>query len=90
MSKPIITTNVAGCKDVVEDKYNGFLVPPKDSKSLAIAIEKMIELSPKERYFMGMLGRLKVIDEFDERIVIRKYLSVISSSLNMSQIALSK
>ncbi len=89
MSKPIITTNVAGCKEVVEDSYNGFLVPPKDSKSLAIAMEKMIELSPKERDIMGILGRLKVIDEFEEKIVIKKYLSVISSCLKISKIAFS-
>ncbi len=90
MSKPIITTNVAGCKEVVEDNYNGFLVPPKDSKSLAIAMEKMIELSPKERDIMGILGRLKVIDEFEEKIVVKKYLSVISSYLNISTEAFSR
>ncbi len=90
MSKPIITTNVAGCKEVVEDGYNGFLVPPKDSKSLAIAIEKMISLSPKERDIMGILGRLKVIDEFEEKIVVKKYLSAISLCLKISKIAFSK
>ncbi len=78
MSKPIITTNVAGCKEVVEDNYNGFLIPPKDSKSLAIAIEKMIELSPKKRDTMGTLGRLKIINEFDEKIVIKKYLNILT------------
>ncbi len=90
MLKPIITTDVAGCKEVVEDNYNGFLVPPKDSKSLANAMEKMIKLSPKERYIMGILGRLKVIDEFEEKIVIKKYLSIIISCLKTSEIAFSK
>ncbi len=90
MSKPIITTDVAGCREVVKDNYNGFLVPPKDSKSLAIAIEKMIELSKKDRDIMGLLGRLKVINEFEEKIVVEKYLSAISSCLKISKIAFSK
>ncbi len=90
MSKPIITTNVAGCKEVVKDNYNGFLIPPKDSKSLAIAMKNMIELSPKKRDIMGILGRLKVIDEFEEKIVVKKYLSIISLYLNISTEAFSK
>ena len=90
MSKPIITTDVAGCREVVKDNYNGFLVPPKDSKSLAIAIEKMIELSKKDRDIMGLLGRLKVINEFEEKIVVERYLSAISSCLKISKIAFSK
>ena len=79
MSKPIITTNVAGCKEVVKNNHNGLLVPPKDIKSLAQAMEKIIKMSPQERQHMGKLGREKVINEFDESIVIKKYLSIISS-----------
>jgi len=80
MSKPIITTNVTGCKEVVDNGHNGFLVTSKSSKSLSIAMEKMINLSHKERVQMGMRGRLKVINEFDDKIVIKKYLDTISSS----------
>jgi glycosyltransferase involved in cell wall biosynthesis len=80
MSKPIITTNVTGCKEVVDDGYNGFLVKPKDSISLAIAMEKMINLSYRERVQMGIRGRLKVINEFDDKIVIKKYMDTILSS----------
>ncbi len=80
MSKPIITTNVTGCREVVDNGYNGFLVTPKSSKSLALAIEKMINISHKERVEMGIRGRLKVINEFDEKIVIKKYLDTILSS----------
>jgi len=80
MSKPIITTDVTGCREVVDNGYNGFLVPPKDSQALAIAMEKIINLSFKERVQMGIRGRLKVINEFDDRIVIKKYLNTILSS----------
>jgi len=88
MSKPIITTNVTGCRDVVDDGENGYLVPPKDSKSLAIAIEKMIALSDEERIVMGQKGRIKVIKEFDEKIVIKHYLKVINQECKLAQKAL--
>ncbi len=86
MSKPIITTNVTGCRDVVEDGHNGYLVPPKDSKSLALAIEKMINLSSQERYSMGKKGRIKVIKEFDEKIVIKDYLNIINKKCKLKSI----
>ena len=79
MSKPIITTNVTGCREVVDDGVNGYLVPVKDSLSLANAMEKMIALSADERVEMGKKGRAKVIEEFDEKIVIKHYMDVISS-----------
>jgi len=88
MSKPIITTNVTGCRDVVDDGENGYLVPPKDSKSLSIAIEKMIALSDEERIVMGQKGRIKVIKEFDEKIVIKHYLKVINQECQLPQKAL--
>jgi len=78
MVKPIITTNVPGCRDVVDDGANGYLVPPKDSQALALAMEKIISLSPQERRQMGIRGRLKIIKEFDEKIVIREYLNLIN------------
>jgi len=83
MSKPIITTNVTGCRDVVDDRENGYLVPPKDSKSLSKAIEKMISLSNEDRRVMGQKGRIKVINEFDEKIVIKHYLNVINQECRL-------
>jgi len=85
MSKPIITTNVTGCRDVVDDSENGYLVPPKDSKSLSEAIEKMIALSNEDRRVMGQKGRIKVINEFDEKIVIKHYLNVINQECKLLQ-----
>jgi glycosyltransferase involved in cell wall biosynthesis len=80
MSKPIITTDVTGCREVVDDGENGYLVPIKDSNSLAIAFEKMIKLSKEERAEMGRKGRIKVIDNFEDKIVIKHYLDAISST----------
>ena len=73
MAKPIVTTNVAGCKEVVDDGINGFLCKPKDKASLARSIKKMIDLTYKEREEMGERGREKVAREFDEKFVIDRY-----------------
>lgn len=79
MAKPIITTNVPGCKDVVEDGINGFLCQVKNSLDLAQAMEKMLLLSDEKRLLMGMAGRQKMIREYNEQIVIDNYLKIIDS-----------
>lgn len=79
LAKPIITTNVPGCKDVVVHKENGFLCEVKNNEDLADKIEMMILLSKEEIKDMGNKGREKVINEFDESIVIAKYLEKIKT-----------
>lgn len=78
MAKPIVTTDVPGCKDVVDDGVNGYLCQVKDAVSLQEAMEKMIALSDEERKEMGRRGREKVIAEFDEKLVIEKYREAIA------------
>jgi len=78
MAKPIITTNVPGCKEVVDDGINGYLCELKSATSLAKQMRKMLALSDEERKTMGQYGRDKVIQEFDETIVIQKYLEAIA------------
>jgi glycosyltransferase involved in cell wall biosynthesis len=77
MEKPIITTDEPGCKDTVDDGINGFLCKIKNSADLADKMAKMINLSENSRREMGGRGRRKVLKEFDERVVISKYLEVI-------------
>ena len=81
MEKPLIATNVPGCKEVVEDGINGYLCKVKDSKDLASKMEKMLNLSEENRALMGKKGREKIVKEFDEKIVINKYLETISQIL---------
>ena len=81
MAKPIITTDTPGCRDVVDDGINRFLCNVKDSKDLANKMEKMLNLSEDERIKMGKAGREKIIKEFDEKIVIEKYLKAIQELL---------
>ncbi len=77
MEKPIITTDTAGCRQVVEDGKNGFSVPVKNRQALFNAFCKMIEASPEERLAMGRSGREKVKNEFDENIVNAAYVQQI-------------
>lgn len=77
MGKPLIATDVAGCRAVIDDGVNGFLIPPKDSVRLAAAIIKMIELPYSQRKELGEAGRRKMLKEFDEKAVIEQYLKEI-------------
>lgn len=79
MAKPIVTTDVPGCNNVVADGYNGYLCEPRNSKDLAEKMEKIILLSEGERIKLGMNGRKKIIEEFDENIVILKYMEEIQN-----------
>lgn len=77
MARPIITTDAIGCREAVEHKKNGYLVAPRDAEDLAEKMMLMISVGAKARARMGKYGRQKVSANFDEKIVIRKYLNVI-------------
>lgn len=78
MERPIIATNVTGCKEIVNDGENGYLVNVRDSRDLAEKMEKFIHLSKEEREGMGKKGREKILKEFDEKIIIDIYRDKIS------------
>jgi glycosyltransferase involved in cell wall biosynthesis len=84
MGKPIITTDSVGCREVVEDGVTGFLCEPRNSIDLYEKMLKMIELSKAKRQEMGSLSRIKAENEFDEKIIIGKYLAVIQSILEVN------
>ena len=73
--RPIITTDRAGCREVVEDGINGFVVKQKDSADLIEKIEKFLSLPWEQRRDMGLAGRHKVEREFDRQIVVDRYLA---------------
>ena len=81
MAKPIITTNAVGCKEVVVDGENGMLCEVKNSADLAFKMKQMLLLTEDQRKLMGQKGRLKMEKEYDEKIVIQKYLRAISQVL---------
>ena len=81
MERPIITTNVIGCRDVVVNGVNGLLCEARDANDLADKMTQMICLSSAQRQEMGKAGRRKVEFEFDENLVIEKYLEAIKEIL---------
>ena len=66
---PIVTTDVPGCREVVEDGVNGFLVPPRDVVVLSEKIEMLLDSYSLRRKF-GEAGREKILNQFDEGIVL--------------------
>ena len=76
--RPIITTDRSGCREVVDDGVNGYMIKQKDTQSLIDIVEKFISLTNDERKEMGLAGRKKVEKEFDRQIVVDAYLSEVS------------
>ncbi len=77
--RPIITTDRSGCREVVEDGVNGYMIKQKDTESLISAVEKFLSLSFEERKQMGIEGRRKVEEEFDRQIVVESYMERIDA-----------
>jgi len=82
--RPVITTNVPGCRETVNDGKTGFLVEAKNAVALTQGVERFLALPYKHKVLMGQLAREKVEREFDRQIVVREYLSAIESIANHS------
>lgn len=78
-SKPIVATNVPGCNQVVENNFNGLLCNMKDSADLADKMRSMARYDDETLKTMGLNGRRKMEAEFDESIVIDKYLHTLTA-----------
>jgi glycosyltransferase involved in cell wall biosynthesis len=77
MAKPMVATDVPGCRDLVSDGDNGFLCAVRSPASLAAAMEKMLKLSPEDRATMGLRARRRVEREFDQALVVEAYLEAL-------------
>jgi glycosyltransferase involved in cell wall biosynthesis len=73
MARPVIATDVAGCRAVVDADLSGFMCQPRDAESLAGAMRRFLQLSPEARAAMAAAARRKMEREFDEGIVIAAY-----------------
>lgn len=73
MAKPVITTDVPGCRETVVNTKNGYLISVEDAKELTSAMLKMANLSSEERQAMGAVGREMALKEFDEQAIIKRY-----------------
>ena len=82
--KPIIATDVPGCNHVVVHNYNGLLCKLKDGQDLADKMISMSRLGETQLRNFGLNGRAKIEAEYDESIVINKYLAALSSTRKAS------
>lgn len=82
MGRPIITTDAVGCREVVDDGVNGYLCEPRNAKDLADKMEQLLSLTDAQRTEMGLRGRAKMERQFDEQIVIGRYLAAIEECLS--------
>ena len=73
--RPIITTDVPGCREVCEDGVNGLLIPVRDSIALSDAIEKLA-INPELRQAMGRAGRMRAESEFSSELVCTQTLDL--------------
>lgn len=80
MGRPIITTDIPGCRETVDEGKNGFLVKVKDAPSLAEAILKYIQLPSEQKIKMSEYSRRKAEESFDVKHVIEEYERVITDS----------
>jgi glycosyltransferase involved in cell wall biosynthesis len=78
MGKPLIATDVPGCRETLDPDVSGFLCDVRDAASLAEAMGKVARLTAQERLAMGAAGRAKMVQEFDQKIVVERYLQAIA------------
>ena len=81
MARPIIATDVTGCREIVQDGQNGFLCKPKDTESLAKKMSVFLNLPLKKRSEMGLQGRKIIEKRFDEKKVVGTIINRINSIL---------
>ena len=77
MAKPLIATDVPGCREVVQEGVNGYLCEVCNAHDLADTMLQLIALPSQLRLLMGSQSRNMAETRFDEQIVTRKYLQVV-------------
>lgn len=85
MGKPLIATDVPGCRDVVLNEQNGFLCEPRSAESLAAAMQRIVSMDRDRVVEMGQSGRNLVTDRFDHRFVQAEYLETIERIVSSRQ-----
>ncbi len=68
--RPVITTDIPGCREAVEAGVTGLLVPPKDGEALYRAMKEILRMSLAQRQEMGRLGREKMLAQFRKEKVV--------------------
>lgn len=80
--RPIIATDRSGCRETVDDKKSGFIVPIKDEEALVNALEAFLAMPYDQKRDMGLAGRAKIEKEFDRQFVVGAYLEEIERAVS--------
>ncbi len=80
MARPIIATDVPGCRSVVERDVSGFLCQPRSAESLAAAMRRFLDAHHDVRVAMGRAGRKHMEQHFDEAFVVSAYREAIATA----------
>ncbi|MDN6836099.1 MAG: glycosyltransferase family 4 protein [Lactococcus lactis] len=82
MGRPILASNIPGCREIFDEGISGFGFKAKDSEDLTNTIEKFIKLPINKKESMGAAAREKVVNKFDREIVVNRYLNEIDKIVN--------
>ena len=82
MGRPVIASNIPGCKETVEDGKNGYLIEPRSSESLVKKIEEFLKLDETKKREMGRQSRIIAEKKFDVNHVISEYDKIINECKN--------
>lgn len=77
MGRAIITSNIYGCKEAVDDKVSGYLVKVKNQEDLYEKMVLFMELDSNQRKQMGFNARVKMENEFDKKIIVNETIKCI-------------
>lgn len=79
MGRPVITSDIPGCRETVDDKQSGLLCEVKNADSLYQTMKTFLHLSREEREQMGVRGRAKMERTFDKKKVVKETLQALQS-----------
>ena len=68
----IVTSDIPGCKEAVDEYITGFTCPIKDANQLFIQLDKVMQLKSEQRKQMGIKAREKMYKEFDKKIIVKE------------------
>jgi len=78
MGKPLVGSDVAGCRELVDEGITGALCRPRDATSLGNAMERIARSTPEQLRAFGRAARERVEREFGEQIVVDAYLQALA------------
>ena len=87
MGKPIIASDIPGCRETVREGENGYLVPPKDVNALANAMLRYLSLRDKEKTAMSLNSRKLAEERFDINLVKGYYERILQEYCHLDKIS---